>query len=169
MDQQEQQSQKIFRSIGPVQAPPYMVTRVMAELKQPNRRELWVWRALTATAFAAVVALVGYIQLHAPSQSVFFTSQPYVIQMDVSEFDQAVAVSAEIELPDGVNFVSKSVAVHELRSLRMPLANVKNGKLPFVLVSERAGSMLVKVRLYDSADKLLAEKQMLLEFKTGNS
>jgi len=162
-DQFESQSKAIFSRLPEAQPSPYFAARVAARAGSGKSRELMVWRWVAALSIAAVIALTSYIQLQ-PKQDVLYTFQPYTIQVDFNESEIKLADSAEIELPEGVSFVSKNEAVKSLRSLRLPVGGRKDGKLPFVLVSEREGSMDLQVRMYNSADELIQTKTLTLHF-----
>lgn len=162
-DQFESQSKAIFSRLPEAQPSPYFAARVAARAGSGNSRELMVWRWVAALSVAAVVALTSYIQFQ-PKQDLLYTYEPYVIQVDFNESELKLADSAEIELPDGVSFVSKNEAVKSLRSLRLPVAERKDGKLPFVLVSEREGSMALQVRMYNADDELIQTKTLTLHF-----
>lgn len=143
---------------------PYFAARVAARSKAGASRELVIWRWVAALSVAAVVALTSYIQLQ-PKHDLLYTYEPYVIQVDFNESELKLADSAEIELPDGVSFVSKNEAVKSMRSLRLPVSARKDGKLPFVLVSERSGMLPVQVRMYGANDELIATKTLTLRFE----
>lgn len=169
-DQFESKSKAAFKSLPDVEPSPYFAARVAAKSGIGRSRELVVMRWLAAISFTAVIALVSYIQLQ-PKPDVLFTYQPYVIQVDFNPEEILLVESAEVELPDGVRFVSKNEAVKSMRSLRLPLSGVKNGKLPFVVVSERSGRIPLMIRMYDENDVLVQTKTMTLEFggKQGQS
>lgn len=169
-DQFESQSKAIFKSLPDVEASPFFAAKVVAHSGVGRSRELVVMRWLAAVSFTAVVALVSYIQLQ-PKPDVLFTYQPYVIQVDFNPEEVLLVDSAEVELPEGVSFVSKNEAIKAMRSLRLPLTNIKDGKLPFVVVSQRSGRLPLMIRMYNENDELVQTKTMTLEFggKQGQS
>jgi hypothetical protein len=94
-----------------------------------------------------------------------FAYQPYVIHVSLDEDEVKLAASAEVELPPGVTFVSKSAEIQALRSLKLPVeAQEGRSRLPFVVKSDRAGTLPLKFRIYDSNDKLLQTKTLTLHF-----
>lgn len=142
---------------------PYFAARVAAQTGAVKSKELIFMRWIAAVSFSAVVALVAYIQL-SPKPDVLFTYQPYVIQVDFNADEIKLADSAEVELPEGVRFESKNESVKALRSLRLPLTNVKDGKLPFVVVSEREGQIPLRILMYNSDNQLVQTKTLTLNF-----
>lgn len=162
-DQFETQSKAIFKSLPQAEPSPFFAARVAARSGIGRSRELMLMRWIAAVSFTAVVALVFFIQLQ-PKPDVLFTYQPYVIQVDFNPEEIKLVESAEVELPEGVSFVSKNEVVKSLRSLRLPVANVKDGKLPFVVVSERSGSVPLIVRMYNASDELVQTKTLTLQF-----
>lgn len=162
-DQFENQTKAIFKALPDVEPSPYFAARVAAKSGVGRSKELILMRWVAAMSFAAVVALVAFIQTQ-PKQDVLYTYQPYVIQVDFTESEIKMVESAEVELPDGVTFVSKNQAVKSLRSLRLPVANVKDGKLPFVVVSERSGNIPLMIRMYNANDELVQTKTLTLQF-----
>ncbi len=162
-DQFETQSKAIFKSLPQAEPSPYLAARITAKSGIGRSRELVIMRWIAAVSFTAVVALVSFIQIQ-PKADVLYTYQPYVIQVDFNQEEIKLVESAEVELPEGVNFVSKNEAVKSLRSLRLPVANVKDGKLPFVVVSERSGRIPLMIRMYNANDELVQTKTLTLQF-----
>lgn len=162
-DSFETQSKAIFSRLPQVEPSPYLAGRVVAHLGKKPSREVWILRWVAALSVAAVIGLTTYIQIK-PSQDLLFTYEPYVIQVDFNSQELKMVQSAEITLPDGVSFVSKNEAVKSLRSMRLPVSGRKDGKLPFVLVSERSGELPVEVRMYGENDELIQTKTLTLHF-----
>ncbi len=162
-DQFENQTKAIFKALPDIEPSPFFAARVAAKIGAGRPKELILMRWVAAVSFTAVVALVSFIQFQ-PKQDVLFTYQPYVIQVDFNAEEIKLVESAEVELPEGVSFVSKNEAVKSLRSLRLPVANVKNGKLPFVVVSMRSGNVPLQIRMYNSNDELVQTKTLTLQF-----
>lgn len=163
IDSFETQTKAIFKALPEMEPSPYFAARVAAKSAGSKSKELIVMRWVAALSLAAVVALVTFIQVQ-PKPDVLFTYQPYVIQVDFNAQEMKLADSAEVELPKGVSFVSKNEAVKSLRTLRLPVAHVKNGKLPFVVVSERSGSIPLLIRVYNANDELVQTKTLTLQF-----
>jgi hypothetical protein len=163
----ENQSRLFFQGLKPVQPSPYFAARVAANLKSRKQatRQLRLWKWLSALSFTAVIGLVIMLTSR-PKPDVLFAYQPYVIQVKLDESDIQLASRAEVELPEGVNFVSRNQVVRSLRSLSLPLHSKRTGihKLPFVILSTKAGSFAVRIRLYDSSKHLIDTKTMNLRF-----
>lgn len=162
IDSNEAKSKEIFSRIPATDPSAYFAARVAARASEKPAREVVLWRWIAACSMAAVVALVTYIQFQ-PKQDVLYTYEPYVIQVDFTEQEIKLVESAEINLPEGVSFVSKNHAVKELRSLKLPV-DAKSGRLPFVVVSELAGSVPLEIRMYNSQDQLIDTKTLTLHF-----
>lgn len=157
-----------------VAAPPFLKTRVMAHIAETQglQRKIWFWRALSSFAVLALVVVVSlqYIsKIPAPANAL--ASQTYVIHVDFNETDKEIVAQAEIELPDGVHFVSKNPAAKELRRLKLPIAIDAAGraKLPFVLQSDRAGEKAIVLRLLDREDRLVRNQVLQFRFAQNDS
>lgn len=162
-DDFDNQSKAIFAQLPEAKPSPYFAARVAARAKTSPNRELTLWRWVAALSITVVIALGSYIQFK-PQQDLLYTYEPYVIQVDFNAAELKLAESAEIELPDGVSFVSKNDAIKALRSMRLKVNGRKDGKLPFVLVSEREGSLALRVRMYNAEDELVQTKTLTLNF-----
>lgn len=168
-NQLESQSKAIFQRLGPVDAPPYLARRVAARAQERTRtvREVRVWRWVAALSITAVLAITAVFRLQ-PKEQVFYTMKPYVMQIGLE--DVQLADSAEIDLPDGLRFVSSNEDIQAARSLRLPVTINKEGKsrLPFVVRSEKSGQASLQVRIYDSEDNLITTKTLNLNFTNEN-
>lgn len=161
-DQFEQQSKAIFQRLPEVEPSAFFAAKISARI-QPKSREIMIWRWVAALSVAAVIGLTSYIQLQ-PKQDLLYTFEPYVMQVDFNEAELKLVESAEIQLPEGVTFVSKNEAVTAMRSLKLPISGTKNGKLPFVLMSKLPGTLPVEVKMYDAGDNLIQTKTLTLNF-----
>lgn len=173
VDQNETDSKAVFSRIPAVTAPPYLAARVLAlyQERRKHRSQLWIWRLAAAASLTAAIALVTV--MHAPSQKeTLFADQAYVIHVNLDDAEMQVAASAEVELPAGVTFVSKNEEVRALRQLRLPVAAVNatdgRSRLPFVVKSDRSGTMPLQVRIYDADDKLIQTKTLTLHFERAS-
>lgn len=149
-------------------APPFLKTRVMAQLRESRsmKRSLFFYKALSSVALAALVA-VSVISLRPGSPvSENVMNQVYVIHVDFNQDDQARVAKAEVELPEGVQFESKRPEVRELRRMKLPVSvsAVGRGKLPFVLSSKDAGEKFIRVKLLDHEDRVVREQTMKFRF-----
>ena len=162
-DQNETQSKEIFRQVGDVQPGTFFAARVAAKAKSPSR-EVWLLRLVTAFSLAAVIGLSSYIYMQS-QKDVLVAYEPYVIQVDFNSKELKLAASAEVALPEGINFVSKNEAVKSLRTLKLPVSQEKRGRLPFVVVSERDGHFPLEIKMFDSNDQLIGTKTITLHFE----
>ena len=163
-DQFETKSKAIFSRLPQAEPSAFFAARVSARATKGTSREVWLWRWVAAVSLAAVIGLTSYIQLQ-PKQDLLFTYEPYVIQVDFNESEILLVDSAEIELPEGVTFVSKNQAVKNMKSLRLPLSARSRGRLPFVVISERAGDIPLQVKMYNADDELIHTKTLTLHFE----
>jgi hypothetical protein len=166
----EKQSRELFRSLKPVEPPPYFAARVVARTheQRQSRKQILFWRWIATFSFAAVVGLTVYMQTRQVAEPLI-AFKPYVIHVDLDQSEILLAASAELELPDGVSFVAKDEEIKALRNLRLPIQPAQKGRnrLPFVIVSERTGKLPLRVRLYDENNNLIQTKTMDLMFITG--
>ena len=178
MDSQqlETKSKDLFSGLrsARVEASPFLKTRVMARIRENEtaKREVWVWRALTATSMALCVSVVWW---HMDTQKknsalladAFNTQQNYVIQIDLGGDRLKDARVAEVDLPDGVRFVSKTrPEVSELRNMRLPITEVdtQRSRLPFVVSSETSGRKELKLRILDEEGSVIQERVLSVNF-----
>ena len=164
----ETQSKEVFGRLNTVEAPPYLARRVVARSQERSRtvREVRVWRWVAALSVTAVLAITVALRTQHKAET-FYTMKPYVLQVGLE--DLRLADSAEIDLPDGLTFVSANEDIQTARTLRLPVSLNKEGKprLPFVVRSEKSGQAAVQVRIYDSEDRLIQTKTLNLSFETG--
>jgi hypothetical protein len=164
--QYEIKSKAIFKALPAVDASPYLAGRVLAlhQERQSHRKQVLLWRWVAAFSFTVLVAFVSVMQLPSHKEALF-AYQPYVIHVNLDEQELKMAASAEVELPAGVSFVSMSAEVQALRSLKLAVdGHEGRSRLPFVVKSDRTGTMPLQVRIYDSNDKLLQTKTLTLHF-----
>lgn len=145
----------------------------MARIEESGAsREVWIWRwlALTSTALCAAV-IWWHTALEkrnsAALADAFTVQQNYVIQIDLGGERLKDARLAEVELPDGVHFVSKShPEVAELREMRLPIseAQMERSRLPFVVSSELSGRKELKLRILDDQGTVIQEKILSVNF-----
>ncbi|MGE4131517.1 MAG: hypothetical protein AB7F86_07745 [Bdellovibrionales bacterium] len=159
----------------PEQGPsPFFAARVVARAglgeKSSAAKEVWIWKWIAGISLTAALALVVALKVQSPStpQEMLFTYQPYVIQVDFEAEDTGLVASAEVILPEGVSFVSKNKVVRSLRQLRLPISDLKDGKLPFVLVAEKEGEFAVLVKMYGESDEVVRTKVMNFHFAQGS-
>lgn len=170
MDEQKQERQvkAIFGGVKPVAPSSFFSARVVArfQARKADRKEAGFWRWIAAGSLTAALALTLYVRFQPKNENHLVAFEPYVIHVNLDEIDTQIAASAEVELPEGVSFVSKNEEIKTLRSLRLPISGAKEGRsrLPFVVQSDRAGTLPLQVRIYDADDELIETKTMALEF-----
>lgn len=164
---------------SPVEAPPFMKSRIMARLDEKSRLSrqvrLWKWATGLATgacAITAVVALGPWRTQPTQGSAAYLAMRPYVIHVDLGGERLAGARSAEVELPEGVHFVSKThPEVAELRSMRLEVPEAFEGRsrLPFVVTSDKEGLARLKLKIFDDGDQLLQERVLSVRFAQGRA
>lgn len=168
-----------------IEAPPFMKARIMARLNDQHRlsREVRIWRwiaglAVTASCAVLVSVQAGLWKSSAPTDTAsYYALQPYVIHVDLSGDKLSGAKLAEVELPEGVHFVSKAhPEIAELRKMRLAVPEGSEGRsrLPFVVSSDKPGLAELKVKIYDETDHLIHERTLSVKFaksaaRSGNS
>lgn len=168
----ETESKAIFSRVEMVVPPPFLAGRTLARALESKRtsKEVLVWRWVASLSFFALVGWITFTQFQ-PSKSneALFAYQPYVIHVDLNENDLKFAQSAEVELPEGVNFVSKDEVVKSMRKLKLPISASQAGRsrLPFVVLADRTGKLPLQVHIYDSDDRLIETKTLTLTFAEG--
>lgn len=173
-DFQDDQPVSAIASLREIELNPsaHMKNRILARLHHaPVRNRVnpevlfWRWIAGFATAACALMAWMHFLKPVAPSA--LLAMQPYVIHLDLGGARLAGATSAEVELPNGVRFVSKAhPEVTELRSLRLDLPEEIAGRsrLPFVVQADRPGTQQLKLRIWDQNMNLLQERIVSVKF-----
>jgi hypothetical protein len=155
---------EVFKGVraSGIEASQFMKTRVLAQLRQERqfKRKLFMWQFVTAGSLAALVAtfFIGF-KMISQIKADAFTREAYVIHVDFTQNDRQQVAAAEVELPQGVHFVSKS-GVASLHKLRLPV-DVKaagRGKLPFVVSADDPGEKRIVVRLLNRDDQVIREQ-----------
>ncbi len=175
----EAQMAKIFAPLKQTEfdAPPFMKTRIMSRLQAPPAasKEIWLWRTIAGLATAACAVLL-LMRNFAPSQTVapeipqHYAMQPYVIHVDLEGDKLPGARVAEVELPDGVHFVSKShPEIAQVRKMRLnvPAAISGRSRLPFVVSSDKPGLAELKLKILDEKDLVVHERVLSIKFAQG--
>jgi len=172
---------KVKRAFAPLQeasieAPPFMKARIMARMSDQRRlsREVRIWRWIAGLAVTAACAVLVSVQAGlwnsstAPAEAAsYFAMQPYVIHVDLSGDKLSGAKLAEVELPEGVHFVSKAhPEVEKLRKMRLAVPDGIEGRsrLPFVVSSEKPGLAELKLKIFDESDHLIHERVLSVKF-----
>lgn len=170
----EGQMARIFAPVkqAGIEAPPFMKTRIMTRLEdRKSVREIWIWRFIAGIAVAACAVLL-VTRTSLPTQlagdgSQHYAMQPYVIHVELEGDKLPGARVAEVELPAGVHFVSKShPEVAELRKMRLTVPQATGGRsrLPFVVSSEKPGLAELKLKIFDEKDAVVHERVLSVKF-----
>jgi len=172
----EAQMAKIFAPLkqAELEAPPFMRTRVMSRLRVPKviSKEVWVWRIVAGFATSACAVLL-VMRVLAPLQTVtsngaqHFAMQPYVIHVDLDGDNLPGSRVAEVELPEGVHFVSKShPEIAQVRKMRLNIPKAISGRsrLPFVVSSAKPGLAELKLKILDEKDLVVHERVLSIKF-----
>lgn len=161
---------------APIEAPPFMKARIMARLNDQSRlsREVRIWRWIAGLAVTTAGAVLVSVQsglwksaTPAENSASYFAMQPYVIHVDLSGDKLSGAKLAEVELPEGVHFVSKThPEVTQLRKMRLAVPDVMQGRsrLPFVVTSDKPGLAELKLKIFDESDHLIHERVLSVKF-----
>jgi hypothetical protein len=171
MDPNEQTAKKVLGTLKEVEPSAFFAARVVSrtetqtETLGSQNSQLYFWKWLAAVSFSAALALAIFVQMR-PTADTLVAFQPYVIHMDLNEIDMEQAASVEIELPEGVHFVSKNEEIKSAHRLELPLSSLQPGRsrLPFVVLSERTGKMPLQIHIYNADAKLVQSKTMMLTF-----
>ncbi len=152
----------------PIQAPDFVESQILARLRerQASRGRLVLWRF---AAFALTILLVslGIFQLQ-QSQDGFEVevNKPYAVRVPLTELNVSEFAEAEIELPEGVYFYSKTMEdLNTMQSLRVAWDDSFDREfIPFVIKSNIEGTKEVLVKFYSEDNKVLSQKKVKLQF-----
>lgn len=174
--QLEKQSKELLKGLraARIETSPFLKTRVLARIRENEQspRQVWFWRALAVTSTTLCAALVvWHVQSEKKNSALladaFSTQQNYVIQIDLGGERLKDARVAEVELPEGVHFVSKShPEVANLKNMRLPIteAQAARSRLPFVVSSDISGRKELKLRIFDEQGAVIQERVMSVNF-----
>jgi hypothetical protein len=163
-----------------LEVPPYVVTRAMArfrERRSERRLRFWKWLAIlgpvTAASAAAVILLAilpaGQLRPIEPSYAAL-AGQDVTLRIDIAASERGRLTYAEVELPNGVQFVSeRHPEIREQRRLKFAVSDsffVSNpASIPFVIHSKSAGLKEVRVRFLDQDQVTVKERVLRIRFK----
>jgi hypothetical protein len=160
------------RRIG-MEPSPYLRTRILAELRERNSRKstinLWRWVASGCFTMAMGLLIWTSVMKHPAFEAA--VHQPYVVRVEMAELQTELIAGAEISLPDGVYFYSEAIPdLKEKRVLDLAWnARLNKPVLPFVIKGEGKGFRQVKVKFFNSAREVVAERTLTIEFKDKTS
>ena len=176
MDQQnaklEADSKAIFARVRAQEPSPFMKRRILANLDKEPRKgfsEVWFWRFVSGVSLtvAAMAMIFNMRQVQQQDDAGLVAMKPYVIHVDLSGQPLEQARIAQIELPEGVHFVSKKhPEVSKMRSMRMPVPAASSGRsrLPFVVSSDRPGTQEVVLKILDENDQVIQTRTLTVSF-----
>lgn len=150
---------------------PFFAARTLAEYRarQKDTFTLRVWKAVALTSLSLCFAFVVSLTMRHETSTPYLAAvaKPYVVKIQMAEFQEYNIVEAEIELPEGVSFYSKSYPeLKEKRSLRIAWdAQTEQSVLPFVIQGAASGQKLVKVRFFDSNNQAVSERELNIRFQ----
>lgn len=167
MDSNELKIKEILGRLKPVEPSPFFASRVVARAQDSEKSlsQLRFWKWFGTASFTVALAMAVFVKTR-PQVDALVAFKPYVIHMDLNEIDMKQAASVEVELPEGVHFVSKNEEIQAAHKLQLPLSAMQPGRsrLPFVVLSERVGQLPLQIHIYNADDKLVQSKTMMLTF-----
>ena len=175
MDQQnaklEADSKAIFARVRQQEPSPFMKRRILANLdKEPRKRfsEVWFWRFVSGVSLTvAAMAMIFNMRSVQQDENSLVAMKPYVIHVDLTGQPLEQARIAEVELPEGVHFVSKKhPEVSKMRKMRLPVPAATEGRsrLPFVVSSDRPGTQEVVLKILDENDQVIQTRRLTVNF-----
>lgn len=94
----------------------------------------------------------------------FPTGEPVSLQLGLGEGDVGRVVSAEVELPPGVQFLSGGSPTQE-RAMTVAFQRGDQPKsIPLTVSATASGRKVIRVRYFDEKGKLVSEKPLDVEF-----
>ncbi|MCM2276690.1 MAG: hypothetical protein NDJ89_01280 [Oligoflexia bacterium] len=159
------------------EASPFMKTRVMARLREEERAKAgWslstFWKPALASSAAAALLVIVWNGREAQGPVFPATAgQPVAVKVEMPEKSARKVVFAQVELPRGVRFYSKSFpAIGEKTSLDLAWKeSPAPSALPIIVKAEEKGIKTVKVKFFDDDRKLIGERQLKINFEKEGS
>ena len=148
----------------------FMKTRLLAQFRmnQKNEQSVFRWKLVSAFSILGCAILsVALVLQQLPAEPKIVAEHPYVIHVHFSDDEARNVASAEVTLPANVHFVSsENPDLKNQKTMRLPLNITGRVRtpLPFVVASSETGHHTLHVRLYDSNDKLLKQKDLRIRF-----
>jgi hypothetical protein len=162
--------QELFRKANPeIGGPtPYLKTRVLARLReQKSRSHAFKWKWFAALSSASTLGLLAFFLLNSNPDFTARSGQPVLVKVELQNLNVTTVAYAEIELPEGVHFYSgKYPEMNGKRSLTLAWdSSFDQGKLPFVVKSDEAGSRKIHIFLKDGNNRVVGEKFVQIRFR----
>jgi hypothetical protein len=156
-----------------LEAPPYMQTRILAELRERQSRswKLSLWRRLAVSCAAFGMGLLIWVSAF-QSSGIFeaVALKPHVVRVEIKDLESELLAGAEISLPEGVSFYSEAFPeLKEKRTLELAWEKGQKPFIPFVIQGDQTGIKEIKVKFLDSNRSVIAEKILKVRFMEKNS
>ena len=137
----------------PVSMPPYMATRIIAIQKEKKAKSkgLLLWKSLALSSLSLCLLLVFTLTTKSTSQLEALSNEPYLVRVEMNKINKLNVAEAEIILPEGVYFYSKSMPeLNNLNELRLAWSSdIAKPILPFIVKANKNGTQKVKIRFLD--------------------
>jgi hypothetical protein len=155
--------------------PPYLKTRVLAELRsrqQDSRLRVWKFFAIASGAFSVLIVSSLALMSSRTSQDGSYVAQVndhVLIRVEVEKLQGQGVKFAEVELPPGVTFYSERYPeLKDLRSVTLAWNEKMDvSRLPVVIQSSETGSKKIRIRFLGSDHSLVKEQQVTIKFAKG--
>jgi hypothetical protein len=156
----------------PIEADPYLDTRVLAQLRERKRsgHSLAWWRrlAIGSSAVSAVALALLVVWFVRGTTYEAFVDQPFVVRIELKDLNQDKIAKARIELPEGVYFdIEQYPELKDQKTLTLHWTKRDSEVFPFVLSATEAGVKTVKVKFFNDRDDVVAERIFNLKLKGG--
>ena len=169
----ENKNEEIIKSIFqeaeklPLDSDPFMKTRILAELRIAKERERsLIWKSLAFTSPVIVAAVLLLVFFFWSSSFKAGINQNILVKIEIKEIKSQIAF-AQIELPEGVSFYSKSYPeISRDRTLLLAIDDsFVTGHIPIVIKSSEAGSKKLKINFLDANKRSIEERFIKINFR----
>ena len=155
-----------------LKAPPYLATRVMAEVRarQESRDPSRLWKRLSAAlGVGLAVVLAWNVALLGQNGKPFSATLGEVMVVRVETLKNFEIAQARILLPEGVEFSSQDFPeIRERRSLTLQWKKEFSGDvLPVLVRGTSAGERTVIVQFLDANQEIVSERRISIVFNGG--
>ncbi len=172
----EKLSQALFSQIAELELSPgpFLKTRILAHQKEIDSKKIRIawWKKSAIGAFSLAI-LFAFSSLFLNFKYEALVNQTMAIRIDTKAVgkDLGKVAYVRIELPDGVNFQSKSYPdLAKLNSLTLAWnASQSIDKIPILIRSFQGGTKEVNVSFLDNNSRLLSSEKIHIRFKTEAS
>lgn len=172
-DKLSPEMQKVFEGLRqlPLEADPYLESRVLAQLRERRGqgKQLLRWKrlAIGASAFSVLAVALLVFRLTGETTYEAFVDRPFVVRIELKSLNQDKIAKAKIELPPGVHFDLEDYPdLKDQSELTLHWTRQEGaGVFPFVLSATEPGSKTVRVKFFDEHDGLVAERVFQLKLR----